>query len=106
MIGSAAAPSTPIAVNCGAGQQALIRSSLVAGQAVSQVDCVPVGAGVAMSHAVAPRAVAAVPVAAAEAPLVATLDAGHLGGAPADALQVLTIGAVDSNGEIAGFSSD
>jgi hypothetical protein len=30
----------PIAVNCGPGQQALIRSSSINGQAVSQVDCV------------------------------------------------------------------
>jgi hypothetical protein len=73
LIGSAAAPSTPIAVNCGEGQQALIRSSLVAGQAVSQVDCVPV-AGVAVSQAVAPRMVAATPMAATAAPLIATLD--------------------------------
>ena len=31
---------------------------------------------------------------------------GHLGGAPADAFQVLSIGAVGGNGDIAGFSSD
>jgi hypothetical protein len=44
---NAAAPgATPIAVNCGPGQQALIRPSLVAGQAISQVDCVPVAAPV------------------------------------------------------------
>ena len=36
--------ATPIAVNCGPGQQALIRPSLIAGQTVSQVDCVPVSA--------------------------------------------------------------
>jgi hypothetical protein len=68
LIGSAPAPSTPIAVNCGDGQQALIRSTLVGGQAVSQVDCVPVAG--AMIQAVAPRAVSA----AAAAPLIATLD--------------------------------
>ena len=40
---TAAAPGVaPIAVNCGPGQQALIRPSLVAGQTISQVDCVPV----------------------------------------------------------------
>ena len=40
---AAAAPgAAPIAVNCGPGQQALIRPSLVAGQTISQVDCVPV----------------------------------------------------------------
>ena len=40
---SAGAPgAAPIAVNCGPGQQALIRPSLIAGQAISQVDCVPV----------------------------------------------------------------
>jgi hypothetical protein len=33
-------PATPVAVNCGPGRQALIRSSLIDGQAVSQVDCV------------------------------------------------------------------
>ena len=39
---SAGAPgAAPIAVNCGPGQQALIRPGLVAGQAISQVDCVP-----------------------------------------------------------------
>ena len=40
---SAAAPgAAPIAVNCGPGQQALIRPTLLAGQTISQVDCVPV----------------------------------------------------------------
>ena len=40
---AAAAPgATPVAVNCGPGQQALIRPSLLAGQTISQVDCVPV----------------------------------------------------------------
>jgi hypothetical protein len=40
---AAAAPgAAPIAVNCGPGQQALIRPSLIGGQAISQVDCVPV----------------------------------------------------------------
>jgi hypothetical protein len=43
-----AAPGvTPIAVNCGPGQQALIRPSLIAGQTISQVECVPVGAAMA-----------------------------------------------------------
>jgi hypothetical protein len=79
LIGGAPAPSTPIAVNCGAGQQALIRSSLVAGQAVSQVDCVPVGPGAIASQAVAPRVASA----AAATPLVATLDGDpRLGSAP------------------------
>lgn len=42
---NAVAPgATPIAVNCGPGQQALIRPSLAGGQAISQVDCVPVAA--------------------------------------------------------------
>ena len=40
--GRAAAGAAPIAVNCGPGQQALIRPSLLAGQTISQVDCVPV----------------------------------------------------------------
>ena len=40
---AAAAPgAAPIAVNCGPGQQALIRPSLLAGQAISQVECVPI----------------------------------------------------------------
>jgi hypothetical protein len=41
---NAAPGATPIAINCGPGQQALIRPSLVGGQAISQVDCVPVAA--------------------------------------------------------------
>lgn len=32
-----------MAVNCGAGQQAIIRPATMNGQAVSQVDCVPAG---------------------------------------------------------------
>ncbi len=44
---AAAAPApeaaTPVAVNCGAGFQALIRPGVVNGQSISQVDCVPVG---------------------------------------------------------------
>lgn len=42
MAAAAPAPAaSPVAVNCGPGQQALIRPVLVGGQAVSQVDCVP-----------------------------------------------------------------
>ncbi|MEO5822750.1 MAG: hypothetical protein ABIT71_19760 [Vicinamibacteraceae bacterium] len=66
-IAAAAPGATPIAVNCGPGQQALIRPSLVAGQAISQVDCVPV-AGMATAAAVGYPGVAgpgAVPMAAA-----------------------------------------
>jgi hypothetical protein len=33
--------SGPVAVNCGAGLQAVIRPAIVNGQAISQVDCVP-----------------------------------------------------------------
>jgi hypothetical protein len=40
---AAASGAAPIAVNCGPGQQALIRPSLIAGQTISQVDCVPAG---------------------------------------------------------------
>ncbi len=36
--------ATPIAINCGPGQQALIRPGLVSGQTISQVECVPVPA--------------------------------------------------------------
>ena len=75
----AAAPSTaftaaagapgvaPIAVNCGPGQQALIRPSLLAGQAISQVDCVPVSSMPGMSGAttVGYPGVGGAPVAAA-----------------------------------------
>jgi hypothetical protein len=43
---AAASGATPIAVNCGPGQQALIRPSLIAGQTISQVECVPVAAAV------------------------------------------------------------
>src|SRR3954453_3762916 len=46
---AAAAPgAAPIAVNCGPGQQALIRPGLIAGQTISQVDCVP-GTGMPMA---------------------------------------------------------
>ena len=62
---AAAAPgATPIAVNCGPGQQALIRPGLVAGQAISQVDCVPVS-GMAGAATVGYPGVGGGPVAAA-----------------------------------------
>lgn len=49
---AAGAPgATPIAVNCGPGQQALIRPSLVAGQTISQVECVPVAGTMAPNAA-------------------------------------------------------
>ena len=61
---SAASPgATPVAVNCGPGQQALIRPSLIAGQTISQVDCVPVAALPAAEAVAYPGAAA--PVAAA-----------------------------------------
>ena len=67
-ITAAAAPgAAPIAVNCGPGQQALIRPGLIAGQAISQVDCVPVS-GMRARHAgaaVGYPGVAGGPVAAA-----------------------------------------
>jgi hypothetical protein len=48
---AAPAGSTPIAVNCGPGQQALIRPSLIAGQTISQVECVPIaGAPATMAY--------------------------------------------------------
>jgi len=40
---AASASPAPFAVNCGPGQQALIRPGVANGQAISQVDCVPVG---------------------------------------------------------------
>lgn len=55
---AAASGATPIAVNCGPGQQALIRPSLIAGQTISQVECVPV-AGVGAPAAVGYPGVAA-----------------------------------------------
>ena len=51
MAAAATAGAAPVAVNCGPGQQALIRPGLVAGQAISQVDCVPVS-GLAGTSAV------------------------------------------------------
>jgi hypothetical protein len=59
-----AAGATPIAVNCGPGQQALIRPGLVAGQTISQVDCVPVS-GMPAAAAVGYPGMGGVPVAAA-----------------------------------------
>jgi hypothetical protein len=61
---AAAAPGAlPIAVNCGPGQQALIRPSVVNGQAISQVDCVTIAATTMAPAAVAPApAQAAYPV--------------------------------------------
>ena len=62
---AAAAPGVaPIAVNCGPGQQALIRPSLLAGQTISQVDCVPVS-GMPGAAPVGYPGVGGVPVAAA-----------------------------------------
>jgi hypothetical protein len=62
---AAAAPgATPIAVNCGPGQQALIRPSLLAGQTISQVDCVPI-AGAPTVAAAGYAGAAGVPIAAA-----------------------------------------
>jgi hypothetical protein len=64
MTAAAAAGATPIAVNCGPGQQALIRPGLVAGQTISQVDCVPVS-GLPAAAAVGYPGMGGVPVAAA-----------------------------------------
>ncbi len=63
-IAVAAPGATPVAVNCGPGQQALIRPSLLAGQAISQVDCVPIS-GVPTAAAVGYAGAAGVPLAAA-----------------------------------------
>jgi hypothetical protein len=52
-VAAASASATPFAVNCGPGQQALIRPGVAAGQAISQVDCVPVAGGLAASPALA-----------------------------------------------------
>ncbi len=59
---AAASGATPIAVNCGPGQQALIRPSLIAGQTISQVDCVPI-AGLPAAAAAYPGMAAPVPAA-------------------------------------------
>jgi hypothetical protein len=60
--------ATGLSVNCGVGQQAIIRPSMVNGQPISQVDCVP-AAAVAAAPAPTP---APVPYAAAPMPLAAT----------------------------------
>lgn len=57
----AAGQTAPVAVNCGAGQQALIRPAVINGQAVSQVDCVaapgaPMSAAPVAGYAYAPVA--------------------------------------------------
>ena len=66
---SAGAPgATPIAVNCGPGQQALIRPSLIAGQTISQVECVPI-AGMPAAAAAYPGMAAPVPAAYYAAPV-------------------------------------
>ncbi len=66
---AAASGAAPIAVNCGPGQQALIRPSLLAGQAISQVDCVPLSgmpvSGMAGAATVGYPGVGGGPVAAA-----------------------------------------
>jgi hypothetical protein len=53
-----------MSVNCGAGQQALIRPSTVNGQAVSQVECVPaaVAGPAAFAPELGPPPAAVVPV--------------------------------------------
>jgi hypothetical protein len=63
-IAAAAPGAAPIAVNCGPGQQALIRPSLLAGQTISQVDCVPVS-GMPGAATVGYPGVGGAPVAAA-----------------------------------------
>ena len=50
---AASASPTPFAVNCGPGQQALIRPGVAAGQAIPQVDCVPVTVAAGASPALA-----------------------------------------------------
>jgi hypothetical protein len=65
IMAAAATPgAAPIAVNCGPGQQALIRPSLLAGQTISQVDCVPVS-GMAGATTVGYPGVGGAPLAAA-----------------------------------------
>ena len=63
---AAAAPGvTPFAINCGPGQQALIRPSLIAGQSIAQVECVPVAGAMPVVGA---GPVGAMPVAGAAVP--------------------------------------
>lgn len=77
---AAAAPGAlPVAVNCGPGQQALIRPGVVNGQAISQVDCVA-----------APQTA---PVAAAAPPLAAPLASAYPAGT---AVPVSTLGDVET----------
>ena len=67
--GPAGPEATPIAVNCGPGQQALIRPSLLAGQTISQVECVPVAGAAYGAVAATPAAYYGAP-GAIEAPVV------------------------------------
>jgi hypothetical protein len=99
---SAGAPgAAPIAVNCGPGQQALIRPGLIAGQTISQVDCVPVSgmpmSGMPGAAAIGYPVAAAGPVAAAyytaapgvvEAPVVYRPAARPVSYRPAPAARV------------------
>jgi hypothetical protein len=72
---AAAAPgATPIAVNCGPGQQALIRPSLIAGQTIAQVDCVP-ASGMPGAATVGYPGVGGAPMAAAYYDAPRVLDA-------------------------------
>lgn len=76
----AAAPAStgalPVAVNCGPGQQALIRPGVVNGQAISQVDCVAVAptAAMAMAPAAAPAPMPAGYPVAYQQPVVSDME--------------------------------
>jgi hypothetical protein len=70
---ASAANALPVAVNCGVGQQALIRPAFINGQAISQVDCVATGVPMAPAMAGPGPAPASWPVAAARADDVETV---------------------------------
>jgi hypothetical protein len=67
--------AVPVAVNCGPGQQALIRPSLVNGQPISQVDCVATGA-TTTAYPVVPAGFA--PTSVAYAPVQPVAAAGDV----------------------------
>jgi hypothetical protein len=67
---SSSANALPVAVNCGPGQQALIRPAIVNGQSISQVDCVAVSPAAALAPAAAPAYPVAVSYPAATSPMV------------------------------------
>jgi len=77
---SSSANALPVAVNCGPGQQALIRPAIVNGQSISQVDCIASAPAAALAPAAGPANPVAVSYPAATSPMaqgdVETLPVG------------------------------